>query len=357
MITSFNEFRQSLAKPADRINESTDTTYAKGLSDSDEMRPARMKSPSSEYSHDFPLHGKNSRGLYIQDDLNDMLIDKYGKERGDAMFKGILEAPRHGAFFQLGDKLAREKSKMMHDLGVHGNGDYFQYSYFSLWKAWMDKNGYKYVIPTPEEVEAKKAIKIAAEELAKEKERQAQVAKRTEDDQRAFDSKMSTLRQRFGKLLDIKPDSKDLERLKDVTSKSSWSMGTYVQKMANSIKDATKAARRGTAIISLIGSNVSKYNALNLAEVFFNRAMQLGAVTEGIESDENSDESRPKYAGQRKVADDIEKRLKRETSPGAINAADKRRREQNLRYYAKLKQMNNKANTDDNDNQRMEEDQ
>jgi len=290
MITIFNEFKQSLVKPTSQINESSENTYAKGLSDINEPRPSRMKAPSSEYPHEFPLfNSRNPRGgLYIQDQMNDMFIDKYGEERGNAMFQGILNAPKHGAFFQLGDKIAREKSTMINDLGIaYGpgtdfNGDYFMYSYFSLWKAWMDKNGYKYVIPTPEETEAKKAMKIAAEELAKEQERQAEVTRRNEGNKKIFDSKMQALRQRFGKLLDIKPDAKDLDRLKNITTKSPWSMETFVQKMSNSIKDATKAARRGTAIISLIGTNVSKYNALDLAEIFFKRALQLGAVTEGL---------------------------------------------------------------------------
>jgi hypothetical protein len=285
MIITFNEFKHSLVKPASQINESSENTYAKGLSDINEPRPSRMKAPSSEYPHEFPLfNSRNSRGggLYIQDQMNDMLIDKYGEERGNAMFQGILNAPKHGAFFQLGDKIAREKSTMINDLGVRYSDNYFTYSYFSLWKAWMDKNGYKYVIPTPEETEAKKAMKIAAEELAKEQERQTRARLLGEGNKKMFDSKMQALRQRFGKLLEIKPDAKDLDRLKDITTKSSWSMETFVQKMANSIKDATKAARRGTAIISLIGTNVSKYNAFDLAEIFFKRALQLGAVTEGL---------------------------------------------------------------------------
>ena len=117
----------------------------KGLSDENESRPSRMKKPE-EVKNGWKLFSYSKKGqsggLYIQDDMRNILIDKYGKERGERNFNGILNAPSHGAFYQYGTQIAAEKAGLLRDLKIdYDSSDYFQYSYYSLWKEWMRKIG------------------------------------------------------------------------------------------------------------------------------------------------------------------------------------------------------------------------
>lgn len=255
------------------LNEAIDkTTIAAGLSDSDEIRPLRMKAPDSTYRHDYALfNSRNPRGggLYIQDQMNDMLIDKYGTERGNKMFDGILDA-KGGAFFALGDKIAREKSTMQNELGIHGTGDYFEFSYFSLWKAWMDLHGYKYVIPTAAEIQAKKDEIERIKKEEEEKIRQAKIAQTKAD----FDRALNALNTTYAQYANLQPDAKDIQRVVDLFNKRN--MYNDVPKMVNSIKDKNKAARRGNAIVKyLIDNNKFDRYDLSYAEQFFKKANQL----------------------------------------------------------------------------------
>ena len=114
-----------------------------------EPRPNRMKKPpmadiATSPTRYFPQ-------LYIQDELRYMLIDKYGKTRGEKTFDGLLDAmsSRPGAFYQQGGLLAAEKAGLIDALRKPSNGDYWQYSYYELWKEWMQANNHPINIDTP----------------------------------------------------------------------------------------------------------------------------------------------------------------------------------------------------------------
>jgi len=255
------------------VNESVNILA--GLSDQDEIRPDRMKAPDSTYRHDFMLfNSRNPRGggLYIQDHMHDMLVDKYGKEKGEKAFNGILDT-KGGAFFAYGDKIAREKSFLINELGL-ASGDafrnYFKYSYFALWKMWMDKIGKPYKIPTAAEIQARKD---EAERLKKEE--AEKIAQAKKDQTKAdFDRALSTLQSTYSQYMNIQPDSKDTQRIIDLFNKRN--VYNDVPKMVNSIKDKNKAIRRGNAVIKyLVDNNKFDRYDLSYAEQFFKKANQL----------------------------------------------------------------------------------
>jgi len=106
-----------------------------------EPRPNRMKKPPVVGIATNPT--SYFRDLYIQDEMRHMLIDKYGKVRGERTFDGLIDAmsSRPGAFFQAGGELADEKAGLIRTLNKQSNGDYWQYSYYELWKEWMNSIG------------------------------------------------------------------------------------------------------------------------------------------------------------------------------------------------------------------------
>lgn len=115
-----------------------------------EPRPNRMKKPpmmtgvSTNPTSYFPE-------LYIQDEMRHMLIDKYGRERGEKTFDGLIDtmSSRPGAFFAQGGELAAEKAGLISALGKQTNHDYWQYSYYELWKEWMASINQPVNIATP----------------------------------------------------------------------------------------------------------------------------------------------------------------------------------------------------------------
>lgn len=103
-----------------------------------EPRPNRMKKPPVAGIATNPT--SYFRELYIQDEMRHMLIDKYGKVRGERTFDGLIDSmsSRPGAFYQAGGELADEKAGLIRTLNKQSNGDYWQYSYYELWKEWMN---------------------------------------------------------------------------------------------------------------------------------------------------------------------------------------------------------------------------
>jgi hypothetical protein len=73
-----------------------------------------------------------------------MLIDKYGRERGERTFDGLIDAmgSRPGAFFAAGGELAAEKAWLINTLNKPTNHDYWQYNYYELWKEWRKQLRY-----------------------------------------------------------------------------------------------------------------------------------------------------------------------------------------------------------------------
>jgi len=83
--------------------------------------------------------------------MRHMLIDKYGRERGEKTFDGLIDtmSSRPGAFFAQGGELAAEKAGLISALGKQTNHDYWQYSYYELWKEWMASINQPVNIVTP----------------------------------------------------------------------------------------------------------------------------------------------------------------------------------------------------------------
>lgn len=222
---------------------------AKGLSDESEPRPNRMKKPGERPGGwrlmSYSRAGGYQGGLYIQDEMSSMLIDKYGKERGERNFEGILNAPRSGAFFQYGTQIASEKAWLLSTLGIkYDAGDYFQYSYYDLWKEWMKRNGNPVkiaepVVPQPAAIVPEPEPIVPPEPVKP--------------------TRIST----------ISPEPKDMTRVAALAQKpNSLRMA---QVMADKITDAQKAYRRGLA--------AEHDNQHDMADIFFNRAKDLGITS------------------------------------------------------------------------------
>jgi hypothetical protein len=127
-----------------KIKRAQKVTESKNPIDN-EPRPNRMKKPPVAGIATNPT--SFFRHLYIQDEMLHMLIDKYGKERGERTFDGLLNARQHGAFFQQGGIIADEKAGLIRALGKPTNHDYWQYSYYELWKEWMQREGHPINVP------------------------------------------------------------------------------------------------------------------------------------------------------------------------------------------------------------------
>ena len=164
----------------------------------------------------------------------------------------------------------KEKEFLFNDLQLHPS-DYWQYSYFGLWKLWMDKYNYPYKIPTADDIQFRKD---EAERIKKEKEEQERLDKINQS-KRDFDNRLAQIQNNYSSLLQFTPDAKDIKRIEDIFAKGNYKY-TNVEKMANSIKDKAKAARRGNAVIKYLLDN-QKYDrwSLSHAETFFQRANQL----------------------------------------------------------------------------------
>ena len=95
-------------------------------------RPARMKKPKITTE-------KGAYRLYIQDLLWDVLVDKYGEERGQKQFDYFINDAPHRAMYPAGQAITDEKAQMYVDMGEMPPHDYFKESYFEVWKRWMKR--------------------------------------------------------------------------------------------------------------------------------------------------------------------------------------------------------------------------
>lgn len=105
-----------------------------------EPRPTRMERPVIT---DIPPYTSCWSGFYIGDQLQSILIDKFGTERGEKTFNGLLDTGNNAIYSVCGD-IMREKYKMLVDMGEKPRRyDYFDVNYFNLWKAWVANKGRK----------------------------------------------------------------------------------------------------------------------------------------------------------------------------------------------------------------------
>lgn len=83
------------------------------IKDLDKERPSRMARP------DVTGMTKSAtaywRSLYIQDEAESILQDKYGRERGTRVFQGLIDSFNGGSFYQAITQIVMEKYKMYLD--------------------------------------------------------------------------------------------------------------------------------------------------------------------------------------------------------------------------------------------------
>lgn len=118
-------------------------------------RPSKMKRPNVSSI----ATGAATRFIgYIGDQLESILIDKYGKTRGEKTFEGLLNNA-NDAIYTVCTDIIKEKIKMFQDLGIpdseYMNKDYFDTNYYALWSKWMDefvKKPYSHLIKKEEKI-------------------------------------------------------------------------------------------------------------------------------------------------------------------------------------------------------------
>lgn len=286
-----------LIKELSKINESSINErftlpdgMVKALDDIDERRPNRMKRPGM-MRHDFAGRGGQRGYVYIQDEAEKVMQDKYGRERGTKLWQASINASQSGAMFKMADDVMKEKAWLMHEMNVYPS-EYWDVSYYSLWKAWMNKQGLTYKIDSDEDIQAKADAKRAAEEAAKQ---QALDAKKAEE-KAQFDRKLNQIESdnTTAGLPTVQPDAKDKQRVADMFRRDNWPT-TAANTMANAIKDVNKAVRRGQAVLDYIKDNNLSYFKLDIAEIFFNKAKLLLRRNENNNSvlEHLSDENNP----------------------------------------------------------------
>jgi hypothetical protein len=269
------------------ITENIDiTTIPKALEDIDERRPNRMKRPQQSYNA-WSGRGGDQYSVYIQDEAEEVMQDKYGRERGTKNWEASIgHGARGGAMFKMADDVMKEKQFLFDELGLSPRS-YWDYSYFALWKIWMDKIGQPYKIDSDADVQAKKDAKEQAEQeaqrLAKDKQSQ--------DNKNKLTTELNNIRNKYVILnLDkYSPDAKDKQRIKDLILSRRSDESTLANKMARSITNRVKAIKRGLAAIEYFEklTDVQSFTYItagNVIKPFFDKALTLKesyAINEG----------------------------------------------------------------------------
>lgn len=268
--TNFRDFLTTFKSNRDKVIENIDTTQLpKALEDIDERRPNRMKKPNAYgYANDFAGPGGVRGMVYIQDEAQQVMQDKYGRERGTRMWEASINAPQRGAMFKMADDVMKEKMFLYHQANLSPR-TYWDVSYYALWKMWMESQGLSYKIDSDEDVANKKAEKERLER--EENERKAQAIK--DQKLKQFNDAVSNLIKNLDPA--IKPDSKDMARIASMMSKNDPT--TMAGVMASAIKDKNKAIRRGLAVIEWFKQNrpLEYYEVKWVASPFLNKAKQL----------------------------------------------------------------------------------
>ncbi len=167
-------------------------------------RPSRMKKP--DVSRIDTSAATRFIG-YIGDQLKSILIDKYGKTRGEKTFQGLLDTGNN-AIYTVCTDIIKEKIKMFQDLGIlapeYINKDYFDTNYFALWSKWMDeyvKKPYSHLIKKEAQVNK---LKEALEKISGKKVKLVE-SNTKKDFNRAKKLVISTIKYYFP---DLTPDEK-----------------------------------------------------------------------------------------------------------------------------------------------------
>lgn len=230
------------------INEYTSNKTTKDNS----PRPNRMARP------DISGMTKNAKAywdLYIQDEAEAILMDKYGEERGKKYFEGLLNAPRFGGFYQAVTEIVMQKAKMYDELGERYPNDYFHESWFSVWKRWMAAKGKPFK-------SAPNTMSLDVTKSLTPKQKDAVGMKPTSNIPKQTSATTLPTSTSY--------EPKDKQRIEDIMT---YAKGNKIKAqdlarlMANKIKDKNKALRRAAA--------AEDENYHDLANIFLKRAMQL----------------------------------------------------------------------------------
>ena len=279
------QYESNITEDVDNV-DNTDT-IVKALDDIDERRPNRMKRPPKADYNPWNGRGGEQGMVYIQDEAEEVMQDKYGRDRGTRNWEASIgHGARGGAMFKMADDVMKEKQFLFDELGLTPSS-YWDYSYFDMWKKWMNKIGKPYKIDSDADVQAKKDAKEQAEKeakrLAKEKKQQEAKEKLT--------TELNNIRDKYSSLnLDkFTPDAKDRKRIEDLINNNRSTSSTLANKMANAIKNRSKAIKRGLAGLEYYENltDVDSLTYLYAEEVikpFFDKAMKLNesyAINEG----------------------------------------------------------------------------
>jgi len=237
-LFSFSEF------VAESLLLESDKNHYKHVKDMDEARPRMAPAPKTEGM--TTTTGSGYWDLYLQDQASDVMIDKYGYERGIANWEYTLD--QGGAMFQSAAKIANEKYVMLRDLGkLNDYGrDYFKRSYFDIWKEWKEfKTG-------------KKTVTAVKPKVQPENPKQGGSAPTSASASHQEDSMPGGF------------TAKDADRIANIIARAKGSQEKQLQLarvMANSIDSYAKAVARGRA--------AEDENYHDIADIFFARAKEL----------------------------------------------------------------------------------
>lgn len=210
------------------------------IKDLDVVRPSKM-APAPVDNLPTRSYATKACDLYVQDEANDIFVDKSGFERGYKNWRGTIDAGG-GVMFQAANSIANQKWVMCKALGIEDKlrQDYFFRSYLDIWKQWSGKSG----APT---------IKKQA------------VTKTTPTFTKAAKPVISKTPKFTAKFTTVTPNSKDEMRMNDLLISSN----PYGQasKMVSVTNDIDKLIGRGKTLASR--------GKQSLADLFFYKAKKL----------------------------------------------------------------------------------
>lgn len=206
------------------------------IKDLDVVRPSRM-APAPVDNLPTKSYATKACDLYVQDEANDIFVDKSGFERGYKNWIGTIDAGG-GVMFQAANSIANQKWVMCKALGIEEKlrQNYFFRSYLDIWKQWSGKSG----APTIKKQAVAKTTPVVKKPV------------------------ISTTPKFDARLNSISPNSKDKMRIDDLLN----SMNPYGQasKMVAVTNDIDKLIGRGKLLAA---------RGTNYATLFFDKAKDL----------------------------------------------------------------------------------
>lgn len=116
----------------------SDETHYRHVKDLKDVRPRFVPTPKPKDMNTNTA--VRYFGLYVQDQASDIMVDKYGLNKGLEAWNYFLKQSNN-AMFSAASKVANEKLQMIRDLGLKYGNDYFKRSYLDIWKEWSTLQG------------------------------------------------------------------------------------------------------------------------------------------------------------------------------------------------------------------------